>query len=378
MILFLYNNMEVMKNMDLNNYLKNLETIVNIDSGSHNKKGIEEVISFLKELYSGWHTKVYDSDNPVLVIKNREAEDIDYLFIGHIDTVFPEGEAKRRPFKIENNIAKGPGVLDMKSGDLLIYENVKDLKDSNKNICVIHNSDEEIGSTYSKDIILEHGKKAKYIFVFEPARANGNMVSKRKGILRKTIEFIGKNAHAGVNPQDGIDANIEACNWALELYKFHNIEEKNSLNVGIIKGGDGVNVVSSKCTIDIEARSFDINFFNKIEEKIEYLSKNTFVKGIEVKIYSDKTVLPLTTNENTKKLMELYDSVKSELNVNASWEETGGISDANTFGGLNIATVDGLGCIGNFMHSPDEFIEIDSIVERYNVTKKVLEKLMQE
>ena len=364
--------------MELSEYIKNLETIVNIDSGSYCKEGIKEIITFFKNLYKGWEIEVHDkTDNPVMVIKNRKSDDIDFLFMGHLDTVFPEGESKKRPFSIENNIAKGPGVLDMKSGCLLIYETVKELKDSNKNICIIYNTDEEIGSLSSKDIIKEEGSKAKYVFVFEPARENGNMVSERKGIISYEIDFIGKAAHSGVNPQDGINANIEACRWALELYKLQNLKEKNSVNIGIINGGVGVNIISPKCTIKFEARSFDINFFEIIKNKVDELIKSPFVEGIEIKIVSHKNTLPLSMNENTKKLIDLYEETKKEMKINnLNWESTGGGSDANILGGLNIAIVDGAGPVGGNMHNENEYLNIDTIKERYEVNKRVLEKLM--
>lgn len=365
--------------MDYDNYIKNLEDVVNIDSGSNYGEGIVKLMDFFKNLYSGWNIKVYpqnNNSNPVMVIKNRESEDIDFLFIGHIDTVFGNSETKRRPFTLEGGLARGPGVVDMKSGCLLIYEVVIDLKDSGKNICIVYNSDEEIGSSYSKDIIREEGKNAKYVFVFEPARANGNMVSERKGILSYNIDFIGKSAHSGVNPKDGINANIEASHWILELSKLQNLEKNNSVNVGVINGGIARNVVPAKCSIEFEVRSFDLNFFEVVREKVDALIKNPYVKDIKINIASSKEVLPLALNENTKKLIRIYDDIKKEMSIKSEWESTGGASDANILGDLNIAVVDGLGPVGGNMHSEDEYLEINSVKERYELTKRVIEKLM--
>lgn len=364
--------------MNFEEYSKNLETLVNIDSGSNTPKGCLKMVEFFKNLYKGWIHEVYNGNegkNPVLIIKNRECDTFDFLFMGHMDTVFGEGTTKERPFSKDKDKFFGPGVIDMKSGCLSVYETVKDLKDKNKNICIIYNTDEEIGSEYSKKVIEEYGKKTKYAFVFEPARKNGNTVKERKGIFVADIIFTGKSAHSGVNPEDGINANIEAAYWTLELSKLQDLKNKNSVNVGIIAGGSAANVVSNKAVIKMEARTFDINFFNIVKEKIEHLKENPYVDGVKIDIENSREKPPLALNDNTKKLIAIYEEVKKEMGINFEWESTGGGSDANILGGLDIAVVDGLGPVGGELHSEKEYLEIKSIEERFILTKKVLERL---
>lgn len=364
--------------MNIDNYLKNLETIVNIDSGSEYREGIDKVMLFFKNLYKGWITDIGNADktNPYLIIKNRESENIDFLFIGHLDTVFKEGTAKERPFRTEGNYAYGPGVIDMKSGCLMIHEIVSELKDNNKNICIIYNSDEEIGSKCSHDIIRTMGEKSKYAFVFEPARKNGSMVKERKGAFHCEVSFTGKAAHSGVNPQDGVSANLEAAYWTLEMSKFEDLGNNNSVNVGIINGGTALNVISDHARISFEARSFDISFFDKIKVKIDELTKNPYLKDIKVEILSLSQSTPLFLNDNTKKLINIYDKIKKEMSIDFEWESTGGGSDANILGGFNVAVIDGAGPIGGELHSDREYLEIDSIAERYSLSKKVIESLL--
>lgn len=365
--------------MNFEEYVKNLKTLVNIDSGSHTPEGCKKMVEFFKSLYKGWIHEVYngnDGKNPVLIIKNRECEKFDFLFIGHMDTVFAEGTAKERPFSENKERFYGPGVIDMKSGCLSIYETVKDLKDKNKNICIIYNTDEEIGSEYSKEVIEEYGKKTKYAFVFEPARKNGNAVKERKGIFVADIAFSGKSAHSGVNPEEGINANIEAAYWTLELSKLQDLKNNNSINVGVIEGGSAVNVVSNKASIKIEARTFNVQFFKTVKEKIESLKNNPYVNGVKVEISNMREKPPLALNENTKKLIAVYEDVKKEMGLSFNWESTGGGSDANILGGMDTAVVDGLGPVGGELHSEKEYLEIKSIEERLILTKKVLEKLM--
>ena len=148
---------------DRNQYLCELETIVNIDSGSSNPAGTREVAAFLEEKYKqqGFLTELVSVGpevGPVLVATNAPDEPIDLLIIGHTDTVFLDGEASRRPFKIEGERLYGPGVDDMKGCSLLtayLLENLPEELKRSLNICVIHNPDEEISSFYSREVIIE-------------------------------------------------------------------------------------------------------------------------------------------------------------------------------------------------------------------------------
>ncbi|MGL5950779.1 MAG: M20 family metallopeptidase [Cetobacterium sp.] len=360
--------------MDLNNYLKNLETLVNVDCGSNTPDGLKVVTKFFEELYSDWIVKYHElnKNNPVLVIKNRDVENFDFLFIGQNDTVFPEGTVAKRPFKIDGDIAMGPGVYDMKSGLLSMYEVAKEFKDSKLNICIIINTDEEISSLISRDLITEIGKKTKYALVFEPARKNGNMVSERKGLVKYEITFKGKAAHAGIAPQNGINAIVEASRWVLEISKLHNLEIGNSINVGIINGGFGVNTVPDKAFIKFEGRSHDIKHFDNIEKVLNNLNSNPYVDGIEIEIKEIGHRPPLVLNELSKVLLNKFDIAKAELGVKADWEKTGGGSDANFLGVLGVGVLDGVGPIGGNSHEESEYLLISSIENRIEIIKKVL------
>ncbi len=360
--------------MDLNNYLKNLETLVNVDCGSNTPDGLKVVTKFFEELYSDWIVEYHElnKNNPVLVIKNRDVENFDFLFIGHNDTVFPEGTVAKRPFKIDGDIAMGPGVYDMKSGLLSMYEVAKEFKDSKLNICIIINTDEEISSLISRDLITEIGKKTKYALVFEPARKNGNMVSERKGLVKYEITFKGKAAHAGIAPQNGINAIVEASRWVLEISKLHNLEIGNSINVGIINGGFGVNTVPDKAFIKFEGRSHDIKHFDNIEKVLNNLKSNPYVDGIEIEIKEIGYRPPLVLNELSKVLLNKFDIAKAELGVKADWEKTGGGSDANFLGVLGVGVLDGVGPIGGNSHEESEYLVISSIENRIEIIKKVL------
>lgn len=191
--------------MDMKKFLIDLERLVNIDCGSNVPEGVQEVTEiFKKELEKDWIVEVYpqnDGKNPVLVAKNRDSEDVDLMFLGHNDTVFPRGTVPTWSYKLEGNIATGAGVYDMKSGVLSMVEVAKEFKDEDITIALVMNTDEEISSIHSRPIIEKIGAKAKYAMIFEPARKNGNAVIERKGLVKYQVEFFGKASHAGNYPQ---------------------------------------------------------------------------------------------------------------------------------------------------------------------------------
>lgn len=364
--------------MDFNKYLENLKTLVNVDCGSNTPEGLQFVTNFFKDLYSDWIVEYHELNgkNPVLVIKNRDVEKFDFLFIGHNDTVFPEGTVAERQFKIEGDIATGPGVYDMKSGLLSMYEVAKEFKDSKFNICIIINTDEEISSLISRDLITEMGKRTKYALVFEPARKTGNMVSERKGLIKFEITFRGKAAHAGIAPQNGINAIIEASRWVLEISKLQNLEKGNSINVGVINGGFGVNTVPDKAVIKFEGRSHDIAHFEKIMKTLEELKNSPYIHGIEVDIKEIGYRPPLVLNDLSRELLSKFDEVKDEMGIKAEWEKTGGGSDANFLGILGVGVLDGVGPIGGNSHEASEYLVLSSIEERIEMVIKALKKFL--
>lgn len=368
--------------MEIEKYLNNLEKIVNIDSGSKEIEGIREVQNFLVSLFGKeWNIKEYpqnDGKNPVIVLRNNLEKDIEVLFLGHCDTVFNKNITSTWKYKLENNIATGPGVADMKAGLLALVEVAKEFKDKDISIAVILNSDEEISSISSRPIIEKYAQGAKYAFIFEPARKNGNLVKERKGLVKYHVEFLGKAAHAGNNPDEGINAILAATYWIQEISKLHNWEIKNSINVGVMEGGTGVNIVSDYASFKFEGRSFDLKFFEQIKQTLKELEEKEVVKGIKVKINEIGYRPPLVVNDRTNLLINLFEESKNELGIKFDWETVGGCSDGNFLGVLGLGVVDGIGPIGGNVHSKDEYLEVNSIEERINLVKKVITKLIKQ
>ncbi|TCO70741.1 M20 family metallopeptidase [Marinisporobacter balticus] len=370
-----------MYKLDLTKYLKELELLVNIDSGSTTPKGIEKVAEFFKNKYAqmGWFVKMHKFDEalgPCLEARNIDQKEIDLLLIGHMDTVFPEGTAKERPFTIKGDIAYGPGVVDMKSALLSMYYVLESLNfnkfEKLPAICVALNSDEEISSIYSKEWIKELAKKSKYAVVLEPARKNGALVKERKGILKYNIEFTGVAAHAGANPQDGISAITELGYWIGELDKLNDLEAGTTVNVGVVSGGTVPNVVAEKANAVVDVRFKTENAMKKVEEAVEKLAKNPKLNGIKINITKPGFRPPMKVSKEMGKLYKIIDGIGETLNIHIEWVATGGGSDANLTAFMGVPTVDTLGPVGGGAHGIHEYLEINSIEPRVNLLREFM------
>jgi glutamate carboxypeptidase len=361
----------------LESYLKKLEQIVNIDSGSYCKEGIKEVVNFVKQEFKGWdiQEKNKDSMNPILVIENKNIGP-KILLAGHLDTVFPEGTVEKRPFKVEDEIAYGAGVADMKSGILSLIRVAKDLTKVGVALRIILNTDEEISSPYSKDYIVEACKDTKFAYVFEPARKNGNLVIERKGIAKYRVVIEGKSSHAGINPELGISSIHNLGVWINKLTSLIDLEAGNSINIGLISGGSGVNVVADKAEFTFESRTMNKDFFPLVEKILNNIKIENENKGLKITIEKIGYRPPMRANENTEILKKSFLEEAEKLNIKIGFESTGGGSDANFIADYGIPVIDGVGPIGGNAHSKDEYLNINSISERIELVKNVILNLV--
>ena len=366
---------------NLQNYLKELEYLVNIDSGSRNPRGISKVADFFikKYLDIGYSVKTHEINEeigPCLEIENCSSERYDILLLGHMDTVFEIGTAKERPFTIIDNRAYGPGVIDMKSGLLSMYYALKEIyeKELGKNLSIriILNSDEEIGSRGSLEIISRAAVKSNVVFVLEPARANGALVLQRKGLGAYDIKFHGIAAHAGIEPQKGASAITEMGRWIVELNILNNYKAGTTVNVGIASGGTARNVVAEEAKIQVDLRFKEIAEMNGIDEAIEDLISNHIIKGVKVDVNKLGMRPPMNPMDTTMKIWSIIKEIGHELGVELDWVATGGGSDANITASLGVPSIDGLGPIGGGAHGQSEYLEIDSIQPRLDVLKKLI------
>src|SRR5579872_3631350 len=180
------------------------------------------------------------------------------LVLSHLDTVHPRGFIERLPFRIEGDIAFGPGIYDMKGGAYLAYYAFRQLcaaaEQSPLGITHLFVSDEEVGSLTSRELIEAEGRKAKYVLVTEPARDGGKIVTGRKGVARFDVHIKGAPAHAGTRPEDGRSAIRELGHVILALEAMNDLKRGVTVNVGVVRGGTKPNVIAEEAYAEVDLR----------------------------------------------------------------------------------------------------------------------------
>lgn len=360
-----------------------LEKLVNIDSGSSNKKGIDRVGSILQKEYEklGFivETNSQDVQGNHLVIRHKNAKNPLIMSVAHMDTVFLEGTAKERPFTIREGRAYGPGVIDMKASHVLLLYALKSLHKTKQagleNIVILLTSDEEIGSPTSRDLIEEHTVNKKYALIMEPARQDGSLVTARRGAGEVALHVTGKAAHSGIEPQAGSSAIEELAQKIIKLHQLTDHTKGISVNVGLIEGGNTVNTIAPSAVAHVDLRISKIEQAKWLENKIRDICAVPDVEGTTIEVIGEIDRPPMVKNEQTVDLLEVIQSVGNELGIEIKDMATGGGSDASFTSAKGVATIDGLGPIGGNAHSEEEYLEVDSLVKRTELLARVIHRL---
>jgi glutamate carboxypeptidase len=360
-----------------------LEQLVNIDSGSNTKMGLDTIGTLLKARFEQIdfiveviHEKAYGNH---LVMQHRDAKNPEIIIVGHMDTVFPEGTAKKRPFTIEGERAFGPGVIDMKASLVSLLYALTALKRAGKkgykNVQIILNSDEEIGSPSSRQLIMKHAMNKKFALILEAARPDGSIVTARRGSGQFQIIVEGKSAHAGIEPEKGKSAVEELAHKIIHLQQLTDHQKGIHVNVGIISGGTSVNTIPAMATATIDVRVSQMKQIEPIQKEIEKICAMTHVEGTKTKLIGEIDRMPVEKTDGVKSLLKIIQQVGQGMGLTITDTATGGSSDGSLTASAGVATVDGLGPIGGLFHSEEEYLEISSLLERTLLLAEVIQRL---
>ncbi len=356
--------------VDVNKFLRELELLVNIDSGQGNPAGITAVGNFFADRMRarGWiceQVDLGDKTGKCTVIKNRESDRYDLMLVGHVDTVFPTGEALKRPFRRDESRAYGVGVIDMKQGALTmlyIMEALPDEINEKLNIVAIFNPDEEINSIYSRPLIDKYAEMSDHAFVFEAASTDGSHTIARKGIYRSVVKFHGRAGHAGyIHDGGSVSAVNELVFWASELNKLCNKDTDTSVNVGRISGGEKHNIVPDYAEMEFEARYNSLPEYEKLLSLVDILKEHAVQAGVNVEFCDEFEMPPLVPTDKTVEFEKRMRALSYRLGIPYKIKSRGGLSDANHISKYCPVTVDGLAPTGDFDHSEFEYLEISTI-----------------
>ena len=289
------------------------------------------------------------------------------LLLGHLDTVWEKGTIARMPFRVRGGRAYGPGALDMKSGIVTGLFALWALRllgvPLQKKVVLLLGADEEIGSGFTRRIIENEARKSDAVLVLEPAQgAQGALKTARKGVGEFQIRVRGSAAHAGLEPEKGASAIVELSRQILRLEQLADTRRGITLNAGVIQGGTRTNVVAEQAVASVDVRVERIEDLRRIEAKMRALRAQDRRTTIEVSGSFNRP--PLERTPGVAALFQLARRLAKPLGLALQEASVGGGSDGNFTGALGVATLDGLGAVGEGAHSREEHVIISELPRR--------------
>lgn len=373
----------------MDRYLDDLRAIVNIDSGTYTKSGIDRVAAYLQERFQafGFATRLERQerygDHLVATHTGNVLNGPRILLVGHTDTVFPDGEVARRPFTItrqgSQRVALGPGVLDMKSGLLIgmyALHLLIDAQQANyREVTFVCNSDEEIGSPSSRELIQTIARQSDAALVLEPGRALDTVVSSRRASGQYRVTVHGLSAHAGVEPQKGRNAILELSYQVQKMQALNGTVPGTSLSVGIIHGGERVNVVPDYAYFDMDARANSKAAIQAIEAAMQRMVAQPALDGTKITLSGGMLSAPFEHSQQNERLVRWIKEAGKDLGIAIQDVGSGGASDANNTSAVGTPTLDGLGAGGGLAHNPGEYIELDYLPTRIALLAGLIQRI---
>jgi glutamate carboxypeptidase len=289
------------------------------------------------------------------------------LILGHLDTVHPLGTLARMPFRVSRGRAWGPGTFDMKSGLVLALFAVDALRATGlrpgKRLVFFWNSDEEVGSETSRRAIEREARRSDAVLVLEPPLGrDGRLKTARKGVGDAEIAVTGRAAHAGINPEEGVNAVHELALQIARLMKMNDPRRGLTVQATVIAGGTAVNVVPDFAQAAVDIRYTRLADAALIERRLRCL--RPIVKGARIEVRRGADRPPLERTAAVRELFHRARSLMREMGRELGEASTGGGSDGNFTAALGVPTLDGLGAVGDGAHTPHEHILIRSLPER--------------
>jgi glutamate carboxypeptidase len=352
-----------------------LRTMVDIDSGSYNKPGIDAVGAVVRRFLESHGLTVEavpqsrHGDCLRATIPGEQSGNAGgtIVLMGHRDTVFPDGETARRPFTVRDGVAYGPGVADMKAGltmNCFILAAFARFGGAPAPLVGLFTGDEEIGSPEGRPVIEAEARRARVVFNSEPGRVSGNVVTGRKGGVFMAFRITGKAAHSGGNFAQGISAIEELARKIQAIHALTDLDRGITLNVGLVSGGQSVNTVAPWAEGQIDLRYVDPGDKDDIMARIGAIIERSFVAGTRAELTVKGEFLPLTQTPAAKRLFELYVNAAATTGFQTAGEFTGGCADSGFTAAMGTPTLCAVGPVGGNAHTPEEFLRIDSLVPR--------------
>ena len=359
-------------NAQQENMLSLMADLVNIDSNSFDKAGVDKVADRLRVFFDNhcipYETiPVTDHGDALRAVVSGGDRNKPILLCGHRDTVFATGEVEKRPFSTRDGKAFGPGVADMKPGlviNAFILAAFHKFGGHPNPLIGLFTGDEEIGSPSSKDIIIAEAEKARLAFNSEPSRPSGNIVTQRKGGIFCHCAIKGVAAHSGGFFTEGRSAIQELAYKIQALHELTDLERGTTINVGLVRGGQSVNTVAAEASCDIDIRYQDTAERDNILTQVKTICEKVYVEDTSSSFSIRGEFQPLNPSAQSKELFALYQESAAQDDVIVEGEHSGGCADSGFIAAAGTPVICGVGPVGGNYHRPDEWMQIDSLAQR--------------
>ena len=352
--------------------LTDIQRLVECESPTEDLASCNQVVDLAIEiankLLKTSATKINENGRPVFWWGAKNPK---IVLLCHLDTVWPKGSFQPT-WKIEADIATGPGVFDMKAGFIQALYAVSQVSGAQENVALVATTDEETGSATSKELIERLAKTAQAVLVFE-ASLDGKVKTGRKGTAMYQVVVTGKASHAGLEPEKGINATTELAKLVMQIAALENPEFGTTAVPTVMQSGTTTNTVPALAKLDIDVRSFTIAELNRIDKSIRALSSDI----AKVEVTGGINRPPLETSSSME-LYEKLEKVAKDLGLSPiGHASVGGASDGNLAAAAGAKVLDGLGAIGMGAHAPSESIKISTIDERIKLTTAFINELLK-
>ena len=283
------------------------------------------------------------------------------LLVGHLDTVWPVGTLNRKPFRVDGDVATGPGCFDMKAGVVQAFHALTTLDDLD-GVEVLLTTDEELGSQTSRHLVEEGARLARAALVCEPAADGGALKRGRKGTGMYTLLVSGRSAHAGLEPEKGANALVEAARLILALLPLNRPETGTTVTPTVAAAGTATNVVPAEARVEVDVRVARPGEAERVDEAVRSLLPSVAGCRLEVRGGPNRPPMPESSGAE---LWARAQAVGERLGLQPfSWVSVGGGSDGNFTAAVGCPTLDGLGPLGGGAHAESEHVLVPSMPQR--------------
>lgn len=367
-------------------YLETVKELVSVDTGTGLEKGLATVSQMLVKRLEALGATVSTTpatpsagDNIVGTLKGSGSKN--FMLMVHYDTVFGEGTAAKRPFRMDDQRAYGPGVADAKGGVAMILHALEMLKrqgfDEYGTITVLFNPDEEMGSSGSKTIIAELARKHDYVFSYEPPDQDAVTIA-TNGINAVMLEVKGKSSHAGSAPEDGRNAVLELAHQLVQLRDLGDSDKGTTVSWTMIEGGEKRNIIPSSAKAEADMRYSDLSEYDRVLADSKRIVENRLIDETVVEVRIDKGRPPLAKNAGSDALAETAQKLYGEIGKKIEPIAMRFGTDAGYAYVPNSdtpAVLETMGVVGAGLHSDEEYVELSSIAPRLYLTAAMIRTL---